>query len=697
MVHSIELEIGGKKLYLETGRIAKQANGAVWVRLEDTIVLSAVCADRDPVEGQDFFPLTVDYREKSYAAGKIPGGYFKREGRPSEKEILAMRIIDRPIRPLFPDDFKNEVQCHNLVLSSDQQNDADILALIGTGAALAVSDIPFTKTVAGVRIGRVNGQFVIFPTFKDLEQSDINITMAGSADSVVMVEGGGREITEREMLDAIEFGHRYIKEIVAKIEQLKAAVNPVKFEYVPVVPDETLKSKIVEMAKNRFAEYNRIADKDERRDKKHKLEQEVHEALAEEYEDKRSMIDNILHDLDAAVMRSMIVNEGRRIDGRPPDEVRPITVEVGVLPRTHGSALFTRGQTQSLATVTLGTKVDEQKIDDLEGETFKSYMLHYNFPSFSTGEVRPIRGVSRRETGHGALAERALQPVIPNEEKFPYTLRIVSDIMESNGSSSMATVCGGSLAMMDAGVPIKSAVAGVAMGLIKEQEKVIILTDILGDEDHFGDMDFKVTGTDKGITAFQMDIKISGIDTETMGMALEKARQGRLHILGKMNEVISRSREDLSQYAPRIISLKIKVDKIGEVIGPGGKIIRSIIEATGAKIDIEDDGTVHIASVDGEAGARAREMVLAIVEEPEIGKVYNGTVRRITTFGAFVEVLPGTDGLVHISEIDFKRVAKVEDYLKVGDKVKVKVIGIDPEGKIKLSRKAAMQPTEQVQ
>jgi len=696
MSHSIEMEIGGKKLFIETGKVAKQANGAVWVRLADTVVLSAVCANREPVEGQDFFPLTVDYREKSYAAGKIPGGFFKREGRPSEKEILAMRIIDRPIRPLFPDDFKNEVQCHNIVLSSDQENDADMLALIGTGAALAVSDIPFTKTIAGVRVGRVNGQLIVFPTFADLEESDLNITVAGSAESLAMVEGGGREISEQDMLEALEFGHKHVKEIIAKINELKQAVGKEKFKYTPVLPNEALKAKVTEMAKERLAEYNRISDKDERRDKKHDLEDKIVEALAEEFEDSERAIGNIMHDLDAAAMRNMIVSEGKRIDGRQPNEIRQITVEVGVLPRTHGSAIFTRGQTQALATVTLGTKVDEQRIDDLEGESFKSYMLHYNFPSFSTGEVRPIRGVSRRETGHGALAERALQPVIPNEDKFPYTLRIVSDVLESNGSSSMATVCGGSLAMMDAGVPIKEAVAGVAMGLIKEQDKVIILTDILGDEDHFGDMDFKVTGTSKGITAFQMDIKISGIDTETMSRALDDARKGRLHILGKMNEVISSSRSELSKFAPRIITMKIRVEKIGEVIGPGGKIIRSIIESTGAKIDIEDDGTVRIASVDGEAGQKALEMIEAIVEEPEVNRVYNGTVRRITNFGAFIEILPGTDGLLHISEIDFKRVERVEDYMKVGDKVKVKVIGIDPEGKVKLSRKAAMNEQEQV-
>ncbi len=688
MVHSVELDLGGKRLSLETGKVALQANGAVVVRLGDTMVLSAVCASDKPIEGQDFFPLTVDYREKSYAAGKIPGGFFKREGRPSEKEILSMRIIDRPIRPLFPEGFRNEVQCHNLVLSTDQENDADILGLIGTSAALTISDIAFTTTVAAVRVGRVNGQLIVNPTFKELEESDISLTMAGSKESITMVEGGGREITEADMLEALAFGHGHIKNIVAKIEELQKAAGRPKAPYTSVIVDETLKSKVTEMVRSRLDEYNRIADKDERRSKKNQLRDEVLKGLAEAYPESENAVKSIIEDTDADVMRRMIVEENRRIDGRGPDEIRSITCEVGVLPRTHGSALFTRGQTQALVVLTLGTKIDEQRVDDLEGESTKSYMLHYNFPSFATGEVRPIRGVSRREVGHGALAERALQPIIPVEEKFPYTIRVVSDILESNGSSSMASVCGGSLALMDGGVPIKSAVAGVAMGLIKEGEKVIVLTDILGDEDHFGDMDFKVAGTAKGITSFQMDIKMTGIDLATMGVALEKAHNARLFILDKMNAVISKSREEISNYAPRIITLKIKIDKIGEVIGPGGKMIRSIIEATGAKIDIEDDGTVMIASVDGEAGRKALEMVQAIVEEPEIGKNYSGKVRRITNFGAFVEILPGTDGLLHISEIDSSHVARVEDFLKVGDTVEVKVINIDPEGKIRLSRKA---------
>lgn len=691
MTDSIELEIGGKTLRFETGKVAKQANGAVMVQLGDTVTLSAVVANDKPIEGQDFFPLTVDYREKAYAAGRIPGGFFKREGRPSEKEILSMRIIDRPIRPLFPDDFKNEVQCHNLVLSSDQKNDSDVLALNGTAAALAISDVPFTKTIAGVRVGRVNGQLIAFPSFEELEQSDINITVAGSADSIIMVEGGAREVGEADMIDALTFAHNQIKEIVAKIDELKEKIGKPKFEYPPVVPDENMVSKVTEMAQSRLDEYNRIADKDERRDKKRAVKDEIQEALAEEFPESENSISAIIHDLDAEIMRKMVINEDRRIDGRGLDDVRPIDCEVGVLPRTHGSALFTRGQTQAMVVLTLGTKMDEQRIDDLEGESFKSYMLHYNFPSFSVGEIRPIRGVGRREIGHGALAERALQPVIPREDKFPYTIRLVSDILESNGSSSMATVCGGSLALMDGGASIKSAVAGVAMGLIKENDKVAILTDILGDEDHFGDMDFKVAGTSKGITAFQMDIKVAGIDLEIMRAAMEKARVARLFILDKMNSTIPQSRDQLSQYAPRIITLKIKIDKIGEVIGPGGKMIRSIIEASGAKVDIDDDGTVLIASVDEEGGRKAREMIEALVEEPEIGRKYSGTVRRITNFGAFVEILPGTDGLLHISEIDNRRIERIEDVFRVGDKVEVKVINIDPEGKIRLSRKVLLK------
>ncbi|MEW5993707.1 MAG: polyribonucleotide nucleotidyltransferase, partial [Candidatus Zixiibacteriota bacterium] len=569
MSHKVELDLGGNTLSIESGHLANQANGAVTVRYADSMVISTVCAQTEPREGFDFFPLTVEYREKTYAAGKIPGGFFKREGRPSEKEILSARIIDRPIRPLFAEDFLGETQCISYVVSHDQQNDTDILALIGTGAALAISDVPFDKTIAGVRVGRIDGQLMINPTIDQLDESDLNITIAGSGDSITMVEGGGREISEEDLMAALMFGHDHIKMIVEKIEELKAVCGKETFEYVPTIKDEALQAKVAELIGGKLDEYNRIADKDERRDKKKKMTDELIEALAEEFPEKEADIKTIIHDLDAETMRNMILKENRRIDGRGPDDIRPITCQVGFLPRAHGSAVFTRGQTQALVAVTLGTKIDEQRLDELEGESTKSYMLHYNFPPFSTGETKPIRGTSRREVGHGALAERALFPVIPVETGFPYTIRVVSDIMESNGSSSMASVCGGSLALMDAGVPIKAAVAGIAMGLVKTEDNVVILTDILGDEDHFGDMDFKVAGTADGITAIQMDIKISGLDIDTMRLALEKARQARLRILDSMNATISKHRDQLSEYAPRIIIIKINPSKIGDVIGPG--------------------------------------------------------------------------------------------------------------------------------
>ncbi len=690
MSHKVEFELGGRTMTIESGKLAKQANGAVTVRYGDSMVVSTVCAMKEPKEGQDFFPLTVEYREKSYAAGKIPGGFFKREGRPSEKEILSARIIDRPIRPLFPDDYKGETQCISYVVSHDQKNDTDILALIGTASAIAVSDVPIQKTIAGARVGRIDGQLVINPTIDQMDESDIYITMAGSADAITMVEGGGREIPEADMIEALMFGHEHIKQIVAKIEELKAACGKPKFEYTPVALDEALKAKVTQMIGTKLNDFNRIADKDTRRSSKEETQKAIIEALAEEFPDSGGAIKNIIHDLDSDSMRRMVLDEKKRIDGRNPDDIRDITCEIGFLPRAHGSALFTRGQTQALVAVTLGTKMDEQRLDELEGESTKSYMLHYNFPPFSTGETKMIRGTSRREIGHGALAERALFPIIPTESSFPYTLRIVSDIMESNGSSSMASVCGGSLAMMDAGVPTKSAVAGIAMGLIKENDNVVILTDILGDEDHFGDMDFKVTGTSEGVTAIQMDIKITGLDIEIMRVALDKARNARLKILDIMQATIPKHRDQLSEYAPRIITIKINPSKIGEVIGPGGKIIRGIIEETGCKIDIDDDGTVLIATTDAAAGQRAKERIEAIVEEAEIGRVYDGTVRRVTNFGAFVEIIPGTDGLVHISELDTSRVNRVEDICRVGDRIKVKVIDIDGDGKIRLSRKVLL-------
>jgi len=690
MVHKVEFEIGGRMMTIETGKMAKQANGAVTVRYADSMVVSTVCASTEPREGQDFFPLTVEYREKSYAAGKIPGGFFKREGRPSEKEILSARVIDRPIRPLFPEDFKGDTQCISYVISHDQKNDTDILALIGTAAAMAISDIPIEKTIAGVRVGRIDGQLVVNPAIDTLEESDLNITMAGSADSITMVEGAAREVSEDAIIEALLFGHDHIKMIVAKIEELKAAAGKPVFEYVKVATDATLVEKVRELAGSKYDQFNRISDKDTRRTEKKTFQKEVLEAMAETFPEKESNIKEVLEELDSHSMRAMILRENVRIDGRGPDDIREVTCEVGLLPRAHGSALFTRGQTQALVAVTLGTKIDEQRLDELEGESTKSYMLHYNFPPFSTGETKPIRGTSRREVGHGNLAERALQPVIPAEGSFPYTVRVVSDVLESNGSSSMATVCGASLSLMDAGVPIKTAIAGIAMGLIKEDDKVVILTDILGDEDHFGDMDFKVAGSNEGVTSIQMDIKIIGLDIETMRQALAKARKARLHILEKMNATINKHRDQLSEFAPRILILKINPSKIGEVIGPGGKIIRAIVEETGAKIDISDDGTVFIASISAEAGKAALARVQAIVEEPEMGKVYNGVVRRVTDFGAFVEIMPGTDGLVHISELDVNRVKRVEDICRVGDRMEVKVINIDGDGKVRLSRKALL-------
>ncbi len=694
MSHKVEFELGGRQMIIETGKIAKQANGAVVVQYGDSMVISTICAQKEPKPGFDFFPLTVEYREKSYAAGKIPGGFFKREARPSEKEILSCRIIDRTIRPLFPSDFKAETQVVNFVVSHDLLNDTDIIALNATSAAIAVSDVPVEKTIAGVRVGRLDGQFIINPTFEEMDECELSITISGSMDAITMVEGGGYEIPESELVDALLFGHEHIKTIIGKIEELKAQCGKDKFEYVPVFIEDTLIAKVTEMVGNKLNEFNKIAVKEDRNAAKKEMTTEIVDALAEEFEGSKNDVKTVIHDLDSESMRRMILDTKTRIDGRGPDDVRQITCDTTFLPRAHGSSVFTRGQTQALVAVTLGTKMDQQRLDELEGESTKSYMLHYNFPPFCVGEARPMRGTSRREVGHGALAERALFPVIPAEGSFPYTVRIVSDIMESNGSSSMASVCGGSLALMDAGVPIKSAVAGIAMGLIKEDDNVVILTDILGDEDHFGDMDFKVTGTSEGVTAIQMDIKITGLSVDIMREALDNARKARLHILGCMNSELTSHRDQLSEYAPRIITIQIPQSKIGDVIGPGGKIIRAIIEETGAKIDISDDGTVLIASVGGEAGQMAKERVEALVEEPELGRTYNGIVRRIADFGAFVELFPGTDGLVHISELDVNRVEKVEDVCKEGDRLEVKVINIDGDGKVRLSRKYVLTGEE---
>lgn len=694
MAHKVEFELGGRTMSFESGRMAKQANGAVVVQYGDSMVITTVCAQQEPRLGFDFFPLTVEYREKSYAAGKIPGGFFKREARPSEKEILSARGIDRPIRPLFPADFRGETQIFNIVVSHDLKNDTDIMALNGSGAVLAISDVPVSKTIAGVRVGRLDGELVINPTVDEQDECDLNITVAGSADSIVMVEGGGSELLEEDIVQALFFAHEHIKTIVGKIEELKAMCGLEDFEYTPIESNPDLDAKVKEMVGDKLDGFNRVADKTERNTAKNEMKKEIIEALAEEFPESEKDIKTLIYDLDSSSMRNMILKDKTRIDGRGPDDVREITCEVGVLPRAHGSALFTRGQTQALVAVTLGTKSDEQRLDELEGESTKSFMLHYNFPPFSTGECRPIRGTSRREVGHGALAERALTPIIPADTAFPYTLRIVSDIMESNGSSSMATVCGGSLALMDAGAPTKTAVAGIAMGLIKSDDDLVILTDILGDEDHFGDMDFKVAGTTEGINAIQMDIKIQGLDIDTMRLALEKAKVARLHILERMNATIKTHRDDLSEYAPRIITVQVPPSKIGEIIGPGGKVIRAIVEETGAKIDITDDGTVLIASVDAAAGLAAKARVEEIAQEAEIDKEYEGIVRRVTDFGAFIEIFPGTDGLLHISEMDYARVERVEDICNLGDKVRVKVINIDPDGKVRLSRKALLPVPE---
>ncbi len=690
MIVKEEMEFGGQKFLIETGKLAKQASGSAWVQLGDTVVLAAVVMAEKAAENQDFFPLTVDYREKAYAAGKIPGGFFKREGKPTENEVLSARLIDRGIRPLFPKGFRNEIQVHVMVLSADKVNDADVLGITAASVALGLSQIPFDGPIAGVRVGFVDGRFIANPTFEEQESSNIDLVIAASADSIIMVEGEAQEISEQEMIDALNFGHEEIRKIIGLQNAIIATAGKAKVQVTAPEPVDELVAEVKTLCSSDLDQNLRVADKESRRTALRVMAEKVQSSLAEKYPEKEKVIAEIIHDIEKDVMRQMVLNEHRRLDGRNLDQIREITIEAGIIPRAHGSSLFTRGQTQALCTATLGTKIDEQRIEELEGEFRKTYMLHYNFPPFSTGEVKPIRGVSRREVGHGNLAERALKPMIPHEKLFPYTIRIVSDVLESNGSSSMATVCAGSLALMDAGVPVKSAVAGIAMGLIKEGDRVAVLTDILGDEDHLGDMDFKVAGTRDGITAFQMDIKIKGISTEIMRQALERARDARFFVLGKMDAVIDKPRPSLSQYAPRILSLKIPVDSIGKVIGPGGKNIREIIERTGAAIDISDDGTVLVASVDPTAGEAAAGIIRDMTAEVELGQIYTGKVRRMMKFGAFVEILPGKEGLVHISELDHKRVNKVEDAVKIGDELRVKVIKIDSEGRVDLSRKALL-------
>jgi len=687
------ISLDGKILTLETGKLAKQANGAVLVSFGDNVVLCTVTAKDEPTEGQDFFPLSVDYREKSASAGKIPGGFYKREGKPTEKEILSSRLIDRPIRPMFPEGYFCETQIICNVFSSDGEFDSDVIACVGASAALLISDIPFEEPISEVRVSRINGQLKINPTNPELESGDYDITVAGTRDSIVMVEGEAKEISETDFLEAVKFAHQHIKTLCElQLEFAKEAGKP-KRPLDQIDDNSELTEEVSNLFKKDIYELNRTILSKEERNKRHKeLEDKVLTSLSNKYPEKELAIKKIMHEIEHRDMREMILFESRRLDGRKVSDIRPISCEVSVLPRTHGSALFTRGETQSLTTVTLGTKQDEQLIEGLLKEDYyKRFILHYNFPPFSTGEVSNKFGPGRREIGHGNLAERALKNLIPEFDDFPYTIRVVSDILESNGSSSMATVCAGSLALMDAGVKIKKPVAGIAMGLIKEEDKVAILSDILGTEDHFGDMDFKVAGTAEGITAIQMDIKIKGISYEIMEQALAQAREGRLHILEIMNKTLAEPRENISKYAPHLYTITVPVDMIGSVIGPGGKTIRNIIAESKCEIDIADDGKITIASTNKEGADIAIKMISLLTEVPEVGKVYEGTVKIIKDFGAFVEFLPSKEGLLHISEIDFKRINKVSDVLKVGDKIKVKLIGIDELGKFKLSRKALLK------
>lgn len=691
---TVDIEVRGRTLSFRTGKMARQADGAVVVQYGDTVVLATAVADKTPKEGLDFFPLTIDYQEKAYAAGKIPGGFFKREGRPSEKEILTSRLIDRPIRPLFPKGFYYETQGIINVLSYGSENIADILGIICMSAALNISDIPFNAPVSAVRIGRIAGSFVINPDLREVEECDMNLVVAGTEEAVVMVEGEAQEISERDLLDALNVAHQEIKRICSVQDELRSIAGKEKRAVIEPVPDDLLISAVRDFCLEKIKSAITIPDKMRRQNALDAVLKDAVEKLNTEEKDITMNIISVFNDIEKNLVRGMIINENKRADGRRPEEIRNISSEISVLPRTHGSALFIRGETQCLAVVTLGTSDDEQKIDSLDGESYKTFMLHYNFPPFSVGEVKPLRSPGRREIGHGMLAERAIKAVIPPKAEFPYTIRIVSDILESNGSSSMASVCGGSLALMDAGVPIRTHVAGIAMGLIKEDDNVVILNDILGLEDHLGDMDFKVTGTEKGITAFQLDTKIGGISKEIMEKAIEQARQGRLFILEKMKETVSIPREDLAQYAPRIYTLQIKQEKIRDVIGTGGKVIRGIVEQTGVKIDIEDSGIINIASPDGESAQKAIDIINSITAEAELGKIYLGKAKRILDFGAFVEIMPGTEGLLHISQISDKRIAKVTDEIHEGDEVLVKVIEIDKMGRIRLSRKEALRDQE---
>ncbi len=691
-MEKVEIEIDGKTISIESGTLAKQAGGSVVVRQGDTMVLVAATMAKKPREEVDFFPLTVDYREKTYAAGKIPGSFFRREARPGELETLVCRLIDRPIRPLFPDGFRNETQVICLVVSHDQVNPADVVAITGASASLLVSDIPFHNPIAGARVGRVNGEFVFNPTYDESKESDLNLVMAGTKDGIVMVEAGAKEVSEDEMMDALAFGHERIKKLIEIQEELRRRLGKEKVALAEANVDEALGARVKELVAAKVEAAMQIAGKQERSDEMQAIKETLAQELNSEGDDGvKKQLGEFLHDIEKEAVRRLILEKKTRIDGRGLTDIRPISIQVGYLARSHGSSVFTRGETQALVAATLGTGMDEQRMDSLEFKGSKSFMLHYNFPAFCTGEVKFLAGPGRREIGHGMLAERSLIPVLPEKESFPYTIRLVSEILESNGSSSMASVCGGSLALMDAGVPIKEPVAGIAMGLIKEGDQIAILSDILGSEDHLGDMDFKVAGTRNGITALQMDIKIGGLDKALMATALGQAREGRLHILGEMAKVLEVPRETMSKYAPRIVTIRIPKDKIRDVIGPGGKVIRGIIEKTGVTIDINDDGMVSIASTDEAAAKAAIDYVQSLVQEVEIGRIYLGTVKKVVDFGAFVEILPGTDGLVHISQICERRIKSVSDEIQEGDEIKVKVIDVDSQGKVKLSRKEALR------
>ena len=691
MIKSSSREINGRVLNIETGRIAKQASGSAVVTLGETVVLVTVVASQETREGVDFLPLTVEYQEMSYAGGRIPGNYFRRDmGRPGERETLSARLIDRPLRPLFPENYWFETQIIASVLSTDKESEADVLAVIGASAALQVSDIPFAGPIAAVRVGRIDGQLLVNPPLSLQEKSDINLIVAGSKTAVVMVEGGGKFVSESEMIEAIFYGHQALQPLLEMQDEIQQAVGKPKREIPQPVRDKELEGRVISMATPLLQEVITTADKKARQEKRDQVARKILESLASESEGKEAEVSGVLHDLEKNMVRRMMLEDKKRIDGRAFDQVRPIECVVGILPRIHGSALFTRGETQAMVLTTLGTEMDEQRIETIYGNHFRSFMFHYNFPPYSVGEVKRLGGPGRREIGHGALAQRALSPVLPTKENFQYTIRIVSEILESNGSSSMASVCGGSLSLMDAGVPLLEPVAGVAMGLVSDGQKVVVLTDIIGDEDHYGDMDFKVTGTSSGITALQMDIKVEGVTREVMQQALEQAKRGRLHILGKMNEAMPKPRGALSQYAPVIKTIHIKPEKVRLLIGPGGKVIKEISNSTNSRIDVDDAGRVVVASPDAEHAKLATSMVNKITQDAEVGRLYMGRVRKIMDFGAFVEIFPGTDGLIHISQLDKERVNKVTDILQEGDEVLVKVLEIDKSGRIALSRKAAL-------